>query len=73
MLPGDAPKGSRARPAVRACHDSGVYTRADRPSSRSIGLIGQVNGCVRQTGAKLSRDQVTDVVKYLDDAFYRFP
>ena len=74
MLPGDAAKGKAVHgQQCVACHDSGVYTRADRRIKSVEGLIGQVNGCVRQTGAKLSRDQVNDVVKYLDDAFYRFP
>jgi len=35
-------------------------------------LIGQVNNCVRQTGVKLDRDQINDLVKYLDESFYKF-
>jgi hypothetical protein len=33
-------------------------------------LVGQVQGCVRQTGAKLDREQVNDIIRYLDESFY---
>lgn len=74
LLPGDAANGRKLHAQqCTACHDSGVYTRPDRRVRSVEALIGQVNGCVRQTGAGLNRDQVNDVVKYLDDAYYRFP
>ena len=49
-----------------------MYTRADHSVKSVEGLIGRVNGCVRQTGAKLDRDQINDLVKYLDESFYKF-
>lgn len=73
LLPGNAAQGKAlADKHCVACHDSSVYTRANRRIKSVEGLIGQVNGCVRQTGAKLDRDQVNDLVKYLDDSFYKF-
>ena len=73
LLPGDAAKGKAVYDKTCvACHDTSVYTRANRRVQTVEGLIGQVNGCVRQTGAKLDRDQVNDLVKYLDESFYKF-
>ena len=73
LLPGDAAKGKAVHDKqCSACHDTGVYTRADRRMKSVEGLIGQVNNCVRQTGAKLDRDQINDLVKYLDESFYKF-
>jgi cytochrome c2 len=73
FLPGDATKGKAIidKQCV-ACHDSSVYTRPDRRVQSVEGLIGQVNGCVRQTGVKLDRQQINDVVKYLDESYYHF-
>lgn len=73
LLPGDAAKGKALHDKqCVACHDSGVYTRANRRITSVEALIGQVNGCVRQTGLKLDRDQINDVVKHLDESFYKF-
>ena len=73
LLPGDAAKGKAVYDKTCvACHDTSVYTRANRRIKTVEGLIGQVNGCVRQTGAKLDKDQINDVVKYLDESFYKF-
>jgi mono/diheme cytochrome c family protein len=73
LLPGDAAKGKAVHDKqCVSCHDTSVYTRADRKVQSVEGLIGQVNNCVRQTSVKLDRDQVNDVVKYLDESFYKF-
>ena len=73
LLPGDAAKGKALHDKqCTACHDSKMYTRADRRVKTVEGLIGQVNSCVRQTGAKLDSKQIDDVVKYLDESFYKF-
>lgn len=73
LLPGDAAKGKalHGKQCV-ACHDTSVYTRANRRIKSPEGLIGQVNNCVRQTGLKLDRDQINDLVKHLDESFYKF-
>jgi mono/diheme cytochrome c family protein len=73
LLPGDAAKGKAVHDKqCVACHDNSVYTRADRRMKSPEALIGQVNNCVRQTGVKLDRDQINDLVKYLDESFYKF-
>ena len=73
LLPGDAAKGKVVQEKhCSTCHDTGMYMRADRKVKSVEALIGRVNGCVRQTGAKLDRDQINDLVKYLDESFYKF-
>lgn len=73
LLPGDAANGKKLHnQQCVACHDTSVYTRANRRVRSVEALVGQVQGCVRQTGAKLDRDQVNDIIRYLDEAFYEF-
>lgn len=73
LLPGDAAKGKALHDKqCVACHDNRVYTRANRRVTSVEALIGQVNGCVRQVGLKLDRDQINDLVKHLDESFYKF-
>jgi cytochrome c2 len=73
FLPGDATKGKAVHDKqCMACHDNSVYTRSPRLVNNVEALIGRVNGCVRQTGLKLDRDQINDLVKYLDESFYKF-
>lgn len=73
LLPGDAAKGKALHDKqCVACHDNKVYTRSDRSVKTVEGLMGRVNGCVRQTGAKLDSKQIDDVIKYLNESFYKF-
>lgn len=72
-LPGDAAKGKALHDAsCVACHDTSVYTRRDRHIQSLAELTEQVNGCSHRTGVKLSPAQVDDLVKYLDETFYKF-
>lgn len=73
-LPGNTASGKHlhAKHCV-ACHDSRVYTRAQRTVKSVEGLMGRVRLCNRQLGARLERDQLNDLVKYLNDTYYRFP
>ena len=73
LLPGDAARGRALHEANCAgCHDAGVYTRAERRVRSVEGLIGQVEFCNRNLGGRLSRDQVNDLVQYLNQAYYKF-
>ncbi|HLQ26440.1 MAG TPA: c-type cytochrome [Acidiferrobacterales bacterium] len=80
MLLGDAAKGKKLHDAkCAACHQqlysgdgSGIYTRDDRNIHTIEGLIGQVNGCNQRVNAHLSGDDVNDVVKYLNETYYKF-
>ena len=48
-------------------------TRPDRKLKTVEGLMGQVRMCNQQLNTNLSREQLNDVIKYLDNAFYKFP
>ncbi|MEK7816365.1 MAG: cytochrome c [Pseudomonadota bacterium] len=74
LLPGDAASGKRLhdRQCV-ACHDSRAYTRAERRVKSVEGLMGRVRMCNQQLNANLSRDQLNDIVRYLNETFYKFP
>jgi len=73
LLPGDPANGKALHNKnCTACHDTTVYTRSNRRVRSVEALIGQVQGCVSQTGAKLDREQVNDIVRYLDESFYEF-
>ncbi len=74
LLPGDAGRGQALHGRYcTACHDSRVYTRANRTVKSVEGLMGRVRLCNQQLGTKLERDQLNDLVKYLDEAFYKYP
>lgn len=72
-LPGDAAKGKALHDKdCVACHDTSVYTRPDRHIQSLAALTDQVTGCSHRTGLKLSTAQIDDLVKYLDESFYKF-
>ena len=74
LLPGDAANGKQLHDGrCLGCHDSRVYTRPDRKLKTVEGLMGQVRMCNQQLNTNLSREQLNDVIKYLDNAFYKFP
>ena len=51
---------------------SEVYTRKDHRVKSIEGLIGQVNMCNQNLTRNYSDNQLNDLVKYLNDAFYKF-
>ena len=74
LLPGDAANGKQLHNGrCLGCHDSRVYTRPGRKLKTVEGLMGQVRMCNQQLNTNLSREQLNDVIKYLDNAFYKFP
>lgn len=73
LLLGDAKKGEAIHKAhCTACHTSTVYTRPNHTVKSIGGLVGRVNGCAGQLNLNLSKDQINDVVKYLNDNYYKF-
>jgi mono/diheme cytochrome c family protein len=74
LLPGNAEAGKALhdRQCV-ACHDSRVYTRPNRSVKTIEGLMGRVRLCNQQLNANLGRDQLNDIVSYLNATFYKFP
>lgn len=80
LLPGDPAKGKAAHDKqCTSCHvqmfggdGSKIYTRKDRKIKTVEGLMGQVKGCNAQVGAKFSKDDVDNVVHYLNTTYYKF-
>ena len=73
-LPGDAAAGKRLYDAnCTSCHDSSVFTRQNRRVTSLDALRGQVQACGHMARQDFSPKQVQDLVKYLNDQFYRFP
>lgn len=73
LLPGDADNGGRlVKAQCSSCHGSEVYTRKDRRIKTLEGVIGQVHRCNGNLNAKLSRDQVNDIIKFLNESYYKY-
>ena len=73
LLPGDAERGRKLHASqCTACHDAGVYLRANRRVGSLGGLIKQVEMCNQQLKKELSPGQVNDLVAYLNETYYRF-
>lgn len=73
-LPGDAAEGKSLHDIYcTACHDTGVYTRQNRRVRSLDALKRQLQSCERAAGTDFSAKEKQDVLKYLNDRFYRFP
>jgi cytochrome c553 len=69
----DASRGKSLHNAqCMKCHDTGVYTRADRRIHSLEGLQHQVQRCQNALGGRWADDKVADVVQYLNENFYHF-
>ena len=73
-LPGDSADGKRLHDAnCIGCHDTGIYMRKAR-SVQSLGALKQqLDSCGHASGKEFSALQKQNVIKYLNDHFYRFP
>ena len=56
-----------------SCHDSGVYTRADRKMTDLTMLAGQVRRCDANLGTKLFDEDLDSVTAFLNETYYKFP
>jgi len=56
-----------------SCHDSGVYTRADRKMTNLEMLTGQVRRCDANLGTKLFDEDLDSVTAFLNETYYKFP
>ena len=81
LLPGDIENGKKMHDSSSclSCHrqmtggkPDMLYTRADRRVTSLGGLIKQVNGCNSMQKVGLDENSVNDVVKYLNESFYKF-
>lgn len=79
-LPGNATAGKQLlKQHCLACHVSmfggdgtSVFTRKNRKVTSLDGLIAQIHSCGQNIGAPLTKDQTNDIVKYLNDTYYKF-
>jgi cytochrome c553 len=54
------------------CHDSQVYTRADRRVTSLQALDTQVRRCDSTLGTTWFDEDIADVVQYLNENYYKF-
>jgi len=72
-LPGDAANGKKLYDAsCTSCHNDSVYTRKDHKVKSLQGLTDQIHNCEHMTDVKLEKNQVNDLVKYLNETYYKF-
>ena len=72
-LPGDSARGKQLHQEnCTKCHDSSVYTRKGRRVHSLDALKEQLEACGHAANKKFSSAQKQDLVKYLNDQFYRF-
>lgn len=72
-LPGDAAAGQKLHDAVcMSCHNDSVYTRQDRHITSLDGLKKQVDTCGHMSNVTLGKEQVANLVKFLNEKYYKF-
>lgn len=72
-LPGDAANGKKLHEAnCTSCHKDDVYSRKDHKIKSLHGLTEQIQNCEHMTDVKLEKNQMNDLVKYLNDTYYKF-
>ncbi len=71
--PGDAVRGERLHEAhCMRCHDTGVYTRQDHKVRSLKALQQQVVNCTHMAEGDFTAGERQDIVKYLNQQFYKF-
>ena len=72
-VPGDGAEGKRLHDAnCTGCHDTSVYSRKDHKVRSLEGLKQQVESCTHMAQKEFTSAERQNVVKYLNDQFYRF-
>ena len=72
QLPGNSAEGQRLLEAnCTGCHDSSMYTRKDRSVRSLDGLRQQLESCSHMAGKHFSTIETQNLIKYLNDTFYR--
>lgn len=73
ILLGDAKNGGKLHSqSCTACHDGSVYTRKNRKVGTINGLEKRVAMCSTNLNTNHSEDQNSDIVKFLNDSYYKF-
>jgi mono/diheme cytochrome c family protein len=72
-LPGDSAEGKRLHDAnCMGCHDAGIYTRNNRLVQSLDALIEQLGNCSHMANKEFSAAETQNILKYLNDQFYKF-
>jgi CxxC motif-containing protein (DUF1111 family) len=72
-LPGDSANGKLLYDAnCTGCHDTSVLTRKDRVVQSLDALKEQLGSCSHMANKEFSESETQDLLKYLNDQFYRF-
>lgn len=72
-LPGNAAAGKKLHDAnCMSCHNDSVYKRKDRTVKDIDGLIQQINSCGHAGNITIGKQQANDLVKYLNETYYKF-
>ena len=72
-LPGDASSGKKLYDArCTSCHNDSVYTRKDHKVKSLQELTEQIHNCEHMADVTLGKSQVNDLVKYLNETYYKF-
>ena len=73
-LPGDSAEGKRLHDAYcTGCHDTALYARKDHVVRSLDELKEQLEGCSHMAKKEFSPTETQNIIKYLNDRFYRFP
>lgn len=73
-LPGNSADGKRLLEAnCFRCHDASVYTRPTRSVRSLAALKQQLETCGHAASKDLSAGDKENIVKYLNEQYYRFP
>jgi len=54
------------------CHNTDIYARKERIVQSMDALEKQLVGCTHMAKAELSKSEMQDLLKYLNDQFYHF-
>ena len=72
-VPGNEAEGKRLHDAnCTGCHDTAVYTRKEHRVRSLDALKQQVENCTHMAQKEFSSAERQDIVKYLNEQFYRF-
>lgn len=72
-LSGEAATGKKLHDAnCTACHTDSVYLRKDRQVTNLDMLKNQMKACGHAMNITLGKTQTEDLVKYLNDTYYKF-
>jgi hypothetical protein len=73
-LPGDSAEGKRLHDAnCMGCHDTSIYTRKDRLVQSLDALRKRLGICSHMADKEFSAIETQNIIKYLNDQFYKFP